>query len=86
MGLFDFIFKNKPKTPDSRYEGEFRLLTGHQPNFHPFNGDIYESELVRAAINALATHISKLDVKTFGSAKRALQRKLAHGPNEFQSW
>ena len=86
MGLFDWLFKNKPKTPDSRYDGEFRLLTGHQPNFHPFNGDIYESELVRAAINALATHISKLDVKTFGSAKPALQRKLAHGPNEFQSW
>lgn len=86
MGLFDWLFKNKPKTPDSRYEGEFRLLTGHQPNFHPFNGDIYESELVRAAINALATHISKLDVKTFGAAKPALQRKLAHGPNEFQTW
>ena len=86
MGLFDWLFKNKPKTPDSRYDGEFRLLTGHQPNFHPFHGDIYESELVRAAINALATHISKLDVKTFGAAKPALQRKLAHGPNEFQSW
>ena len=86
MGLFDWLFKNKPKTPDSRYDGEFRLLTGHQPHFHSFHGEIYESELVRAAINALATHISKLDVKTFGAAKPALQRKLAHGPNEFQTW
>ena len=74
MGLFDFIFKNKPKTPDSRYDGEFRLLTGHQPHFHSFHGEIYESELVRAAINALATHISKLDVKTFGAAKPAFEK------------
>ena len=87
MGLFDWLFKNKPKTPpDSKYDGEFRLLTGYQPKFHTFHGEIYESELVRAAINALATHISKLDVKTFGAAKPALQRKLAHGPNEFQTW
>lgn len=87
MSLFDRLFKNRPKTPpESTYDGEFRLLTGYQPKFHTFHGEIYESELVRAAINALATHISKLDVKTYGAAKPALQRKLAHGPNEFQTW
>lgn len=85
MGLFDWLFKNRPK-PDGKYNGEFRLLTGYQPKFHTHSGEIYESEMVRAAINALATHISKLDVKTFGAAKPALQRKLAHGPNEFQTW
>lgn len=87
MSLFDWLFKNRPRTPPrSAYDGEFRLLTGYQPKFHTFHGEIYESELVRAAINALATHISKLDVKTYGAAKPALQRKLAHGPNEFQTW
>lgn len=87
MSLFDRLFKNRPRTPpESTYDGEFRLLTGYQPKFHTFHGEIYESELVRAAINALATHISKLDVKTYGAAKPALQRKLAHGPNEFQTW
>ncbi len=87
MSLFARLFGNKPKTPpESKYDGEFRMLTGYQPKFHTFHGEIYESELVRAAINALATHISKLDVKTFGSAKPALQRKLAHAPNEFQTW
>jgi hypothetical protein len=85
MGLFDWLFKNKPK-PDGKYDGEFRLLTGYRPHFSNHTGEIYESEMVRAAINALATHISKLDVKTFGAAKPALQRKLAHGPNEFQTW
>ena len=85
MGLFDFLFKNKPKER-GRYEGAFRMLNGYEPRFTNYTGEIYESELVRASINALATHISKLDVKTFGAAKPALQRKLAHGPNEFQTW
>lgn len=85
MGLFDWLFKNRPE-PKGKYEGEFRMLNGYTPVFTSWSGSIYESELVRASINALATHISKLDVKTFGSAKPSLQRKLAHGPNEFQTW
>lgn len=85
MGLFDWLFGNRPKEK-GEYQGQFSMLTGHEPRFTHFTGDIYESELVRASINALATHISKLDVKTFGAAKPALQRKLAKGPNEFQSW
>lgn len=83
MGLFDFIFGNRPKEK-GRTES-FTLLT-HEPRFTHFSGEIYESELVRASINALATHISKLNVQTFGAAKPALQRKLRHGPNEFQTW
>ncbi len=85
MSLFDWLFKNRPKE-QGKYEGQFRLLNGYEPRFSNFHGEIYESELVRASINALATHISKLDVKTFGAAKPSLQRKLAHGPNEFQTW
>ncbi len=85
MGLFDWLFKNKPKER-GKYEGAFRMLNGYEPRFTNYTGEIYESELVRASINALATHISKLDVKTFGAAKPALQRKLAKGPNEFQTW
>lgn len=85
MGLFDWLFGKKPE-PKGKYQGTYKVLNGYQPHFSRFGGDIYESELVRASINALATHISKLDVKTFGSAKPALQNKLKHGPNEFQTW
>ena len=85
MGLFDWLFGNKPKE-QGRYEGSFKMLNGYTPHFTNFSGEIYESELVRASINALATHISKLDVKTFGAARPALQRKLKNGPNEFQTW
>ena len=62
------------------------MLNGYEPRFTTFGGEIYESELVRASINALATHISKLNVKTYGAARPGLQRKLRQGPNEFQTW
>lgn len=85
MGVFDWLFKNKPE-PRGEYEGVFRMLNGYVPHFTSFSGGMYESELVRSAINAIATHISKLDVTTQGAAKPALQNKLRHGPNEFQTW
>ena len=86
MGLFDWLFGNRPKEPDRRYEETFKMLNGYVPRFTSYSGGMYESELVRAAINTIATHISKLNVETRGAAKPALQNKLKHGPNEFQSW
>ena len=85
MGLFDAIFGNRPKTK-GKYEGSFRLLNGYTPHFTTWGGSIYESELIRAVINARATHISKLKVEVQGSARPALQNKLKHGPNQFQTW
>ena len=85
MSLFDIFLKNRPK-PKGRYEGSFRLFNGYTPQFTSFNGGVYESELIRAAINARATHISKLAVDMIGAARPALQTKLKHGPNQFQTW
>ena len=85
MSLFDRIFGRRPK-PEGKFEGAFKMLNGYMPHFTTWAGGIYESELIRAAINARATHISKLKVETNGSARPALQNKLKHGPNEFQTW
>ena len=85
MGMFDWLFGRRPK-PVGRYEGEFKMLDGYRPHFTAWNKNIYESELIRAAIHARATHISKLQVVTQGAARPALQRKLKHGPNELQTW
>lgn len=85
MGLFDAIFKNRPKTK-GKYDGSFRLLNGYTPHFSSFGGSVYESELIRSVINMRATHISKLKVETQGAARPALQNKLKHGPNQFQTW
>lgn len=85
MGLFDRLFGNNPK-PSGRYEGFFKMLNGYTPRFTTWSGGMYESELVRASINARATHISKLNVELQGSARPKLQAKMKHAPNEFQTW
>lgn len=85
MGLFDRLFGRAPK-PQGRYEGTFRMLNGYTPHFTRWGGSVYESELIRAAINARATHISKLEITIQGAAKPALQTKLRRAPNEYQTW
>ena len=85
MGLFDLFLKNRPKT-QGQYKGKFTMLNGYEPRFTTFNGGIYESELIRSAINARAVHISKLKFESEGSARPALQNKLKKGPNEIQTW
>lgn len=85
MGLFDRIFGRAPK-PIGQPVGHFRLLTGYEPTWPGRGGNIYEMQMIRAAINAIATHASKLQPVITGSAKPALQNKLRHGPNEWQTW
>ena len=85
MGLFDWLFGKRPE-PKGDYEGIFTMLNGYVPRFTSFSGGMYESELIRASINAMAVHISKLNVETRGSAKPGLQNKLKHAPNQFQTW
>ena len=85
MGLFDKLFGNRP-AEEGRYEGTFKMLNGYTPHFSAYNKELYESELVRSAIHARATHISKLKVEISGTARPALQNKLKHNPNELQTW
>ena len=85
MGLFDKLFSKAPE-PQGHYDGHFELLSGYTPRFTSWSGGVYESELIRAAINARATHISKLKVEIKGSAKPVLTGKLKHAPNQFQTW
>ena len=86
MGLFDFFLKNRPKVNQSVKVQPFYMLNGYEPKFTSFGGDIYEQELVRAAINSRATHISKLKFDIIGSARPALQTKLSKAPNQMQTW
>lgn len=85
MGLFDALFGRTPK-PKGTYGGGFKMLNGYTPRFSTYTGELYESQLIRSAINARATHISKLKVETIGPAKPSLQTKLKHAPNSFQTW
>ena len=90
MSLLDKIFRpaEAQKSEDALREARafFQTLTAYTPVFTNWGGAIYESEIVRAAIDARARHISKLKVETFGTANPSLQSKLAQGPNQWQTW
>jgi len=84
MGLFEKIF---PRLAIVRQAmGYFKTLTAYRPAFSSWNGAIYESELVRAAIDARARHASKLSVSFAGTAQKGLQSKMKVAPNEWQTW
>lgn len=85
MSLFDKLFNNRPE-PKGKYEGTFKMLNGYTPRFTSWQGGVYESELIRSAINTRATHISKLKVEMKGAAKPSLQSKMKHAPNQFHTW
>ena len=82
MSLFDKIFRPKKYLADQY----FQTLTAYSPVYHRWRGELYESELVRAAIDATARHVSKLRVEIHGSAAPKTQTKLKKRPNEFMTW
>ena len=90
MGLFEKIFRPKDakeseKVLNSAYN-LFRELNGYRPAFTDWNGEIYEQELVRAAIDARARHMSKLKVEMRGTSLPSLQKKMMQGPNQWHTW
>ena len=86
MGLFDWIFKKPNVDVAYHNDGYFKTLTAYKPHFTTWRGEIYESELVRSAIDARARHISKLKVEIQGAARPTLQTKLKLKPNNWQTW
>ena len=86
MGLFENLFKPRQVQAAREARQYFRTLTAYQPHFTTWNGSLYESDLVRAAIDARARHISKLKVEIMGAAKPTLQTRLKYRPNNWQTW
>lgn len=85
MSLLEKIFGRKPEPPMPG-TSSFETLTAYRPVYRTWQGSLYESELVRSALDAKARHISKLKVECMGTAQPAIQRNLRHTPNEFQTW
>ena len=90
MGLFDKIFRPEQAKESQEAlreaKGLFTTLTAYQPVFTTWRGAIYESLIVRSAIDARARHISKLKPQFTGTANLPLQSKMKQGPNQFQTW
>lgn len=89
MSLFDKIFRpEKARESEAALErarGYFSALTAYQPVFTSWGGAIYESLIVRAAIDARARHVSKLKIEVNGTANPSLQAKLRLGMNQWQT-
>ncbi len=88
MSLFDRIFKpNKPTQEKVQEKGTTFITTDlNRRPYIMWHGEMFDSELVRAAIDAKARHISKLKINIHGSAKQELMKKLIVAPNELQTW
>lgn len=84
MGLLQKLFPGK--TAAVKQAASYFETLNYVPVFRNWKGCLYEQQQVRAAIDALARHSSKLAFTVQGSARPALQNKLKHGPNEYQTW
>ena len=82
MGLFERLFGRKAEPASS----SFQTLTAYQPAFRSWGGQIYESELVRAAVDAVARHAAKLQYTMEGSARPKLYTATKAAPNPWMTW
>ena len=86
MGFFEKIFgKGEPKAEKKAAE-TFLFLRGYTPVFTDFAGSIYESELIRAALDAHGRHAMKLAPNIVGAAQSGIQGRLKYSPNAWQTW
>lgn len=87
MGILDKIFGKTSQSQEVIDKGNtFKFVTGYEPVFHDWRGEIYESMLVRAAIDARSRHISKLKIDFPGTAKPDLSARLRKRPNPWDTW
>lgn len=85
MGLFEKLFTPKEKQladVSTTYTG----LTVYKPAFTSWNGRLYESELVRAAIDARARMVAKLKINITGTAQPTFTTSFKARPNSMQSF
>src|SRR5699024_693706 len=76
MGFFDKVFKFLEKPIDDNKE-RTEMLSAGVPTFTPFSGNAYESDIYRAAIDAIARNAGKLKAKHIVYSK--YENKRAYG-------
>lgn len=60
-GLFELIFGKRP--PEYQSQTTLKMMNGYLPTFSSFGSDAYSSDIVRAAIHAIASNSAKLKAK-----------------------
>jgi len=85
MGLIDRLF-GRPRTTGAAGDSRFETLTAYSPVFTSWGGQIYESELARAAVDARARHVGKLKYTMEGTARQKLYTATKTSPNPWYTW
>lgn len=86
MGMFEKIFGRREQPAGLKNAQVFRMLEGYTPAWTTWRGSVYESELIRASLDAWGRHAAKLKPNMKGSALPELQRRLNIKPNAFVEW
>lgn len=86
MGMFERIFGKREQPQGLKNAQLFKLLEGYTPAFTTFKGSVYESELIRASLDAWGRHAAKLKPNLKGSAEEELQNRMKVKANPFQEW
>ena len=86
MGMFEKIFGRKEQPAKLKNAQIFRMLEGYTPAWTTWRGCVYESELIRASLDAWGRHTAKLKPNLKGAALPELQNRLKVKPNVFNEW
>ena len=86
MGMLEKIFGRKEQPAALKNAKIFRMLEGYTPAWTTWQGSVYESELIRASLDAWGRHAAKLKPNIRGSAQKELGNRLNVRPNAFQEW
>lgn len=85
MGIFNLKRIEQRKRKEQLLTEGFRLINGYSPSFTSFNGGLYEMHLIRSAIEAIATHASKLNPSIASPQYKHLEDILKNRPNELMN-
>ena len=86
MGMFERIFGKREQPAGLKNAQIFRMMEGYTPAWSTWQGSIYESELIRASLDAWGRHAGKLKPNLRGAAMPELQNRLKVRPNAFLQW
>jgi len=86
MGMFEKIFGRKEQPAKLKNAQLFRMLEGYTPVWTTWRGSVYESELIRASLDAWGRNAGKLKPNLRGAAIPETQNRMKVRPNVFQEW
>lgn len=84
MGLFS---RKKEERSIKKYlTQQFKLINGYNASFTTYSGGMYEMELIRSAVESIATQCSKLNpVVVAGKKYKNLEKMLQFNPNRIMT-